>query len=192
MHLNVACGHTDLLWCIQSNKGSCLWEWTIAVSRFSLVPLKHKNTVMTMSERQKRFPLGVKVEGILLYNLYILIVNYLATVFYNFLTTTTLSVHTSWENKQRQQRVEIAGKKQRQKGPEDLEEDRGQTEKERDRWGGGREREGDYISDTEITGPAMQKKTIRFLDCCDARKWVSCSPSCYGNVQLPQHCELII
>lgn len=44
------------------------------------------------------------------------------------------------------------GKKER----EDLEEDRGQN---RDRGGG---RKGDHISDTQMTSPAMQKKTIRF------------------------------
>lgn len=62
-------------------------------------------------------------------------------------------------------------KKQRQKGTRGFRGRQGTNrEGERDRWGGRRDREGDFISDTKITGPAMQKKTIRFLDCCDARK----------------------
>lgn len=44
----------------------------------------------------------------------------------------------------------------KKKEREDLEEDRRQN---RDRGGG---RKGDHISDTQMTSPAMQKKTIRF------------------------------
>lgn len=105
-------GNQDLLWCIQSNKGNCLWEWTIAVSRFSPVPLKNNDRVTMMSERRGEIcSQGSKVEGILVYSFYTLTSNYVDTFSTTFLTTTTLTVHTSWENKQRGNRREEADTK---------------------------------------------------------------------------------
>ncbi len=88
---------------------------------------------------------------------------------YIFITTTTVSTYLL-----RKQAAAVEGGNRRKeaetKGTRGY---RGRhwtnRETERDRLGGGREREGDHISDKDITGPAMQKKTIKFLDCCDAR-----------------------
>lgn len=64
--------------------------------------------------------------------------------------------------------MEIAGRKQgdKEEGPENLETDGGATTEKRQRG----EEERNDISYTVITGLAMQKKTIRFLDRCEARK----------------------
>ena len=72
-----------------------------------------------MSERRG----DVIAERLLLYY------HYMANIFYNFMTTAALSVHTSWENKQR---WKSQWRSRDKKGPEDLEEDRGQIEKERE------------------------------------------------------------
>lgn len=73
---------THLLLCIQSNKDSCLWEWTIDVSRFSLFLLKERSKQNKKWQKLKenrhcstKSPLWLQI-------------------FYNFLNT--LSVHTSW------------------------------------------------------------------------------------------------
>ena len=59
--------------------------------------------------------------------------------------------------------MEIAGKKQRQKGPDDLEEDRGQIDKERDKYGEEEEKEREIILVTHRSqAPPCKRKHSDF------------------------------